>query len=48
MKYYRLNNILKYDAMYNVIFGERSNGKTFSVLEHGVKEYLAGNGYPGG
>lgn len=44
MKYYRLTNILKYDAMYNVIFGERSNGKTFSVLEHGVKEYLAGNG----
>ena len=47
MKYYRLTNILKHNAIYNVIFGERSNGKTFSVLEFGIKEYLAGNGAMG-
>ena len=36
-KYYRLDNILKKEAQYNIIFGERSNGKTFAVLEHGLK-----------
>lgn len=27
MKHYSLKNILQQDALYNVIFGERSNGK---------------------
>ena len=31
-KYYSLDNILKKNCVYNVIFGERSNGKTYSVL----------------
>lgn len=31
--FFRLNNILKKNAHYNIIYGERSNGKTFSVLE---------------
>lgn len=32
-KYYRLNNILKCDAEYNMLLGERSNGKSYSVKE---------------
>lgn len=39
MKFYRLNDILKKHATYNVIFGERSNGKTYSVLEHAIREF---------
>ncbi len=39
-KYYSLKNILTKKARYNVIFGERSNGKTYAVLEHGVKKYF--------
>lgn len=39
-KYYSLENILKKDCTYNVIFGERSNGKTYSVLTHGVKDFF--------
>lgn len=31
--YYNLIRILREDAHYNIIFGERSNGKTFAVLE---------------
>ena len=30
-KYYTLNNILAYNADYNIIYGERSNGKTTAV-----------------
>ena len=40
MKYYRLNAILKKNATYNVVFGERSNGKTFACLEMIVKNYV--------
>lgn len=39
-KFYRLDKILKMNAHYNVIFGERSSGKTFAVLEHGLKNYI--------
>lgn len=35
-KYYSLKNILDKNAIYNVIFGERSNGKTYSVLKYGL------------
>ena len=38
-KYYKLKNILSKNAVYNIIFGERSNGKTFSVLEYGLEQY---------
>ena len=39
-KFYRLDNILKHDADYNIIFGERSNGKTYAALEYGVKRFV--------
>lgn len=40
MQYYKLDNILKKHADYNIIFGERSNGKTYAVLEYALKEYV--------
>lgn len=40
MKYYTLTNILKRNAQYNMIYGERSNGKTYAVLEYALKDYL--------
>lgn len=40
IKYYSLKNILEKKARYNVIFGERSNGKTYAVLEYGLKKYV--------
>lgn len=40
MRYYSLTNILKKNAKYNMVFGERSNGKTYSVLELIIKNYL--------
>ena len=40
MGYYRLNKILKKQADMNVIFGERSNGKTFAVQEYALKRFL--------
>lgn len=39
-KYYSLKNILEYNAYYNVIFGERSNGKTYAVLKYGLENYV--------
>ena len=39
MKYYSLKNILSRNALYNVIFGERSNGKTYSVLKYGLENF---------
>lgn len=38
--YYSLDEILKRKAQYNVIFGERSNGKSYSVLLHGLKNFV--------
>ena len=40
MDFYSLKRILEKDARYNIIFGERSNGKTYAVLEYAYKEYL--------
>lgn len=40
LKYYSLKNILEKHARYNVIFGERSNGKTYAVLEYGIRQYV--------
>lgn len=37
--FYSLDEILKVNATYNIIFGERSNGKTFAVLEYIIKTY---------
>lgn len=38
-KYYNLKKILSYNADYNLIIGERSNGKTYGVLKHCIEEY---------
>lgn len=38
-KYYSLKNILSYDATYNVIFGERSNGKSYSVHDYAAERF---------
>lgn len=43
-KFYSLKNILKKDSTYNVIFGERSNGKTYSVLKYGIETYFKTGG----
>lgn len=43
-KYYSLTNILKRNAQYNIIFGERSNGKTYACLKYGIEQY-AKHGY---
>lgn len=32
-KYYRLDAILKHNAIYNILIGERSNGKSYAVKE---------------
>lgn len=32
-KYYRLNNLLQHRADYNILLGERSNGKSYAVKE---------------
>ena len=43
-EYYSLEPILKEKAHYNIIIGERSNGKTYSVLQKFVNDY-AEHGY---
>ena len=39
-EFYKLDKILQYEAQYNVIFGERSSGKTYAVKERIIKNYL--------
>lgn len=39
--YYTLDNIKSKKALWNLIIGERSNGKTYSVLEEILKKHLA-------
>lgn len=36
-KYYSLDNILKLNTLYNILFGERSNGKSFAVKYRAIK-----------
>lgn len=43
-RYYSLDSLLKENATYNVVFGERSNGKTYAVLKHGLAEYVKHGG----
>lgn len=38
-KYYSLTRILQKNATYNMIIGERSNGKTYAVLDYALKDY---------
>lgn len=40
MKFYNLEKIEKKDADINVIFGERSNGKTYACLKRGLEKYV--------
>lgn len=39
-KYYSPSAINRKNATYNVIFGERSNGKTYALLKQGLADYL--------
>lgn len=41
VKYYDIAHILAKNAHYNIIIGERSNGKTFSVLKYALKRFCA-------
>lgn len=38
--FYSLKNILTHKADYNVIYGERSNGKTTAVLRHAIEDHI--------
>lgn len=40
LKFYTLDKILEYNAEYNIIYGERSNGKTTAVLLYGIKDHI--------
>lgn len=40
MKYYSLTKILNKKAIYNLIIGERSNGKSYAVLEYAIKQFM--------
>ena len=39
-KFYNLSRILSKDCQYNIIIGERSNGKTYSTLEYGIRQWV--------
>ena len=43
-EFYNISKLLKTKARYFMVFGERSNGKTFQILLHGLKKYLKGGG----
>lgn len=40
MKYYSTKRIDRKDATYNIIIGERSNGKTYALLEKALTQYF--------
>lgn len=40
VKYYQLDNILEKNADYNLIFGERSNGKTYALLSYALEKFI--------
>lgn len=39
-KFYSVDTILTHNADYNMIYGERSNGKTTSVLRYALEDYI--------
>lgn len=39
VKYYSLTPILQKECQYNIIFGERSNGKTYAILKYILENY---------
>ena len=38
--YWNINNILSFNARYNMVIGERSNGKTYGCLQYGIERYF--------
>lgn len=40
IEYYDIEHLVEKKAIYNIIVGERSNGKTYSALLHGLKKFL--------
>lgn len=40
IKWYRLDNILKHNAQYYIIIGERSNGKSYALNEYIIDRYF--------
>lgn len=40
VQFYSLTEIKKRHADYNLIYGERSNGKTYAVLQEGLENYI--------
>lgn len=40
VKFYSLKNILAKNAQYNIVFGERSNGKTYACLKLSLENYF--------
>ena len=41
IKFWNIAPILSKGALYNLIIGERSNGKTYGVLQYGLEEYFS-------
>lgn len=39
-QYYKLDKILEQDAIYNIIVGERSNGKTYACLMYALEQWF--------
>lgn len=39
-KFYNLENILAKNCVYNIIFGERSNGKSYALKKYAIDNYL--------
>lgn len=44
LEFYSFDPIIEHNATYNVIFGERSNGKTYGALKYAIDQYFNGNG----
>lgn len=45
LKYYDKKPLLALGAEYNIVMGERSNGKTYAALETGLEDFFAGKGF---
>ena len=43
-KFYSTQKIDRKNATYNIIFGERSNGKTYALLKKGIQNYFKNGG----
>jgi hypothetical protein len=44
VKFYSLDAILKKNADYNIVFGERSNGKTYAALKYCIEQFYKTGG----